>query len=265
MALRNLDKDSRLGKAFSCQVRQDNWSRVFHMSVGALYASAIVDISHTRNSVVHGSTWVVSGGHSGGGKIAQIQGHHYSQIKVGIEADGSNHWYFCIYDNAYSDGSSDYATYAVTVFPLAGALDATYETYTASVNGMRAEVQSASGHFTSVGSTSDLRLKSNLASIDGALSKLLALNGYTFDMNGNRETGLVAQEVLTVMPELVTGLPDSSMPEEDRQFMMENETYVLGLKYANMAGLFVEAFKEQQATINDLSARLAALENPTVS
>lgn len=260
MVLRNLGPDSLIGKSYSCQIRVNYWSRVFHMSVGALYASAIVDISHTRNSVVHGSTWLVSGGHSGGGRVAQIQGHYYSQIKVGIEADGSNDWFFDIYDNAYNDGASEYYTYSVQVIPLAGTLDVTYSTYTAGVNVMRAEAQSSSGYHTNVGSNSDLRLKSNLAAIDGALSKVRALNGYTFDINGGRETGLIAQDVLPIMPELVTGLPDESIPEADRQFMLENETYVLGLKYSNMAGLFVEAFKEQQEIIEALTARVATLE-----
>lgn len=262
MALRNLGPNSLIGTSYACQIRMNYWSRIFHMSVGALYASAIVDISHTRNSVVHGSTWVVSGGHAGGGKIAQIQGHHYSQIKVGIESDGANHWWFDIYDNAYNDGASEYYTYSVQVIPLAGTLDETYTSYTAgnAANGIRAEVQSSVGYHTNVGSTSDLRLKSNLSPIVGAVEKVRALNGYTFDMNGHRETGLVAQEVLTVMPELVTGLPDEGMPEADRQFMMDNQTYVLGLKYSNMAGLFVEALKEQQESIDALRTRLAALE-----
>ena len=51
--------------------------------------------------------------------------------------------------------------------------------------------------------TSDRRLKSGLRRIDGALSKLDRIAGYTYTMDGARKAGLVAQEVADILPEAV--------------------------------------------------------------
>jgi hypothetical protein len=257
-AVSNIGYTPQRGVSFNCAVRHNTWSRVFRMSVGPLYASAIVSISHTRNSVVHGSTMVVSGGHSSGGRIAQIEGHYYSGNRVGIEGDGGNDWWFCIYDNAYNDGSSNEYTFSITVIPLIGSLTNTYSSYTASSGSMRVELGLGTSVYTNNG-TSDARYKSNLEPITNALEIIKALNGFKFDLNGERETGLLAQDVLPVFPELVTGLPKADVPEDIRNEIIQNERYILGLKYDKMAGLFVEGIKEQQAQIETLKAEIAAL------
>src|SRR6056300_1191484 len=80
---------------------------------------------------------------------------------------------------------------------------------------------------------SDRRLKSNIERIEGALDKVCALGGYTFTMNDKPSTGLIAQEVLEVVPEAVHG-------SEETQY---------SLAYGNMIGLLVEAVKELRALI----------------
>ena len=80
---------------------------------------------------------------------------------------------------------------------------------------------------------SDRRLKSNIERIEGALDKVCALGGYTFMMNDKPSTGLIAQEVLEVLPEAVHG---------------SEETHY-SLAYGNMIGLLVEAVKELRALI----------------
>lgn len=236
------------------------YSRFFRMGVGALYASAMVSIAHTRNSVVMGSTWIVSGGHAGGGRIAQIEGHYYTGgYKVAIESDGNNDWYFCVYDSAYNVDGLAYSSWDVAVVPLAGNLTNIYTTYTAgSAGGIRVELSAGTGAYTS-NSTSDARYKQNITPITDAVSKIKMFNGCTFDMDGQRETGLLAQDVLPVFPELVIGLPEANVPEDIRNDIIQNERYVLGLKYDKMAGLFVEAIKEQQQQIETLTAEVAAL------
>ncbi|HBB58600.1 MAG TPA: hypothetical protein DCZ87_07975, partial [Chitinophagaceae bacterium] len=56
-------------------------------------------------------------------------------------------------------------------------------------------------------SSSDLRLKTNITTIDNALEKVMKLRGVNFNWkdtsNKVRSTGFIAQEVLSVMPELV--------------------------------------------------------------
>ena len=80
---------------------------------------------------------------------------------------------------------------------------------------------------------SDKRLKSKIERIEGALDKVCALGGYTFTMNDKSSTGLIAQEVLEVLPEAVHG---------------SEETHY-SLAYGNMIGLLVEAVKELRALI----------------
>jgi hypothetical protein len=93
----------------------------------------------------------------------------------------------------------------------------------------------ASGDITAF---SDQRLKSNINIIPEALAKIHKLNGYTFDVSQNefnnslkvspQHTGLVAQEVLEVLPEAVH---------------KDKEGYY-SLAYGNMIGLLVQAVKE---------------------
>jgi hypothetical protein len=75
---------------------------------------------------------------------------------------------------------------------------------------------------------SDKRAKSDIQKIENALDKIEQLNGYTFTMNDKRYTGVIAQEVLPVLPEAVTG--------------SEETNYAVA--YGNMMGLIIEAIKE---------------------
>jgi hypothetical protein len=92
---------------------------------------------------------------------------------------------------------------------------------------------------------SDLRLKSDLTRIEGALDKVCSLTGYTFDVNqrGIRSTGLIAQEVEKILPEAVHHHMESGY---------------LGVAYGNMMGLIVEAIKDLRAELNDLKQKVGA-------
>jgi hypothetical protein len=80
---------------------------------------------------------------------------------------------------------------------------------------------------------SDKRAKSDIQKIENALDKIEQLNGYTFTMNDKRYTGVIAQEVLPVLPEAVTG---------------SEETHY-AVAYGNMMGLIIEAIKELKEKI----------------
>lgn len=88
---------------------------------------------------------------------------------------------------------------------------------------------------------SDIRVKTNIARIENAIEKVKSLNGYTYDRldmpeGSPRQTGVVAQEVLQVLPEAVSG--------------SDEEHY--SVAYGNMVGLLIEAIKEQQVIIDEL-------------
>jgi hypothetical protein len=96
--------------------------------------------------------------------------------------------------------------------------------------------------------TSDKRHKNNIQTIPNALEKVSKLNGVTWEWNDDvnevtkqsPKTGLIAQEVLEVLPEVVK----------------QKEDGFLGLDYSKMMGLLVEAIKEQQSQIEELKSKL---------
>ena len=91
---------------------------------------------------------------------------------------------------------------------------------------------------------SDLRVKSNLEKITGALDKVAAINGYTFTRSDGdsdeRHAGVVAQEVQEVLPEVV------SVDKEGR----------LSVAYGNMVALLIEALKEEKSKREALEGEL---------
>jgi hypothetical protein len=101
--------------------------------------------------------------------------------------------------------------------------------YRLTVNG---EIASSGDHI----AYSDARFKTQLEKIPTALQKLHKISGYTFrkvasssnSISNRRHTGVVAQEVLKVLPEAVY---------EDSQGYMS-------VAYGNMMGLVIEAIKE---------------------
>ena len=86
--------------------------------------------------------------------------------------------------------------------------------------------------------TSDERLKKDIVKIDNALEKVNQLNGYTFlkEGDGQRTTGVLAQELLNVLPEAV----------------FEREDGYYSVSYGNMVGLLIEAIKELQGEVRRL-------------
>ena len=92
--------------------------------------------------------------------------------------------------------------------------------------------------------TSDKRHKNNIQLIPNALEKVSKLNGVTWEWNDDvnevtkstPKTGLIAQEVQEVLPEVVKTRDDG----------------FLALDYSKMMGLMVEAIKEQQQQIEKL-------------
>jgi hypothetical protein len=105
----------------------------------------------------------------------------------------------------------------------------------------------AQGNITAYGSPSDINLKDNIENIPNALEKLLTLNGVNFNYkkDGSRSTGVIAQEVEKVLPEVVY---ETTNPEQTETFK--------AVRYGNMVGLLIEAIKEQQAYINTLEDKI---------
>tara|TARA_B100001778_G_scaffold74576_1_gene59758 strand:+ start:4255 stop:7890 length:3636 start_codon:yes stop_codon:yes gene_type:complete len=91
-----------------------------------------------------------------------------------------------------------------------------------------------------VSTDSDIAYKYNLEKIEDARYKIEQLNGYTFDRNDTnderRYCGLIAQEIEKVIPEVIIKKHDGKMR----------------VLYNNLAGLFVECFKDLYKEIDKL-------------
>jgi hypothetical protein len=94
---------------------------------------------------------------------------------------------------------------------------------------------------------SDARKKTNITTIDKALETVTKMRGVFYDKineeNKGRQLGVIAQEVNEILPEAVN-------------YSADTDEY--GVKYGNMAGLFIEAIKELNAKIANLEAQLAS-------
>ena len=90
---------------------------------------------------------------------------------------------------------------------------------------------------------SDSRLKSNIITLGGTLSKLMLIDGKNYTMKTNEsilKIGLLAQEVQKAFPELVKKANDSEG--------------TLSVNYQGMIPVLINAIKEQQKQINELKA-----------
>lgn len=100
---------------------------------------------------------------------------------------------------------------------------------------------------------SDRRLKSDIVPIEGALDKIMALEGVSYKKirTQREELGFIAQDIQRVLPEVVLG----------------SEENYYSVRYTGVVPVLVEAMQEQQAEIEardaqieQLETRLAALE-----
>jgi len=87
---------------------------------------------------------------------------------------------------------------------------------------------------------SDERLKSNIVTVPDALAKVTAMRGvhYTRDDTGRDHTGVIAQEIQKIAPEVVLTADD--------------EINTLSVDYGNITGYLIEAIKELKAEIEEL-------------
>ena len=87
---------------------------------------------------------------------------------------------------------------------------------------------------------SDRRVKENIVTIDNALDKVTKLRGVTYTRKDiedkSTKVGVIAQEVLEVLPEVVS----------------EDKDGKYSVAYGNLAGVFIEAIKELENRIKEL-------------
>jgi hypothetical protein len=112
-----------------------------------------------------------------------------------------------------------------------------------------------SGSSTTYNTSSDYRLKTNIAPMVGALDKVALLKPvtYSWKVDGELGQGFIAHELQEVIPQCVTG-------EKDAVDADGNPVYQ-GIDTSYLVATLTAAIQEQQALIENLTTRLAALEN----
>ena len=113
-------------------------------------------------------------------------------------------------------------------------------------NAVRFTFDADNGNFTATGNItafSDERLKDNIETLDG--SKVLDMRGVSYTKDGKAGSGVIAQELEKVAPELV--------------MTNEKEDGMKSVAYGNLVGYLIEAVKDQQKQIDELKAQLDGL------
>ena len=113
---------------------------------------------------------------------------------------------------------------------------------------------STNGSATAYNTSSDYRLKENIAPMTGALAKVAALKPvtYTWKASGETDEGFIAHELQEVCPSAVTGEKDAVDAEGNPQYQ--------GIDTSFLVATLTAAIQEQQALIESLTARVVALE-----
>ena len=110
---------------------------------------------------------------------------------------------------------------------------------------------------TTISAISDIRFKENVRDLDVGLDKIMALKPRLYDWkegkgaNIKNARGFIAQEFEQVFPDLIDEWKDPA-PEGEEPYKAVN---------ADLIPVLVKAIQEQQAIIEALTARVAALES----
>jgi hypothetical protein len=91
--------------------------------------------------------------------------------------------------------------------------------------------------------SSDARLKSNIVSLGSTLSRLLLIDGKSYEMKGKQKIGVLAQEIQEVFPELVS----------------EDENEMLAVNYQGLVPVLINALKEQESKFEKQQAEIEEL------
>ena len=118
--------------------------------------------------------------------------------------------------------------------------------------------------FTSVAfiTSSDYRLKENIAPMVGALEKVVQLKPvtYTWKADGSDGQGFIAHELQAVIPDAVVGEKDAVETYTDEEGNEQTRIKAQGIDTSFLVATLTAAIQEQQTIINDLKARVTALE-----
>jgi len=113
-----------------------------------------------------------------------------------------------------------------------------------------------------VSTTSDIRMKKNISELPYGLADLMNLNPVRYDWKDENDTapqiGLIAQEVLKVIPEVVQATETKVDLISGKESLVEAEVY--SMNYDMLIPVLIKSIQDQQMIIDDLNRRLLAVE-----
>jgi hypothetical protein len=220
-------------------------SQLLHVNGNALVASFLY-INTISDNVVNNNNQI-TGNHTGSTYTQwRIKGSKNSYAGFFDEYSGVNGMMYDIDGNGgiYREGSGRWYLYHnVSNNCLGVAASTTSSSYRLYVSGAIYSTDDIVAY-------SDRRKKTNIITIDNALDKVNRMRGVFYDkiddIKKGRQTGVIAQEINEVLPEVVT-------------YAKDVDEY--GVSYGNVVGVLIEAIKEQCSIIDKLSKRIEDLEN----
>ena len=127
---------------------------------------------------------------------------------------------------------------------------------------------STGGSTTSYNTSSDYRLKENIAPMTGALAKVAQLKPVTYKWKstGEESQGFIAHELKTVVPDCVTGEKDETevvdiKDEEGNVIGQETKPKYQGVDTSFLVATLTAAIQELKAIVDAQATRIVALES----
>ena len=167
------------------------------------------------------------------------------QVAGGVGIGGDLYVGGVLYNNGTAVGTTivDNTSTNATYYPVMSSTNAGTLT-TASVSSTKLTFNPSTGQLTAVAliSSSDRNLKENITTIDNAMEIIQQLRGVGFSWkeNGKKSYGVIAQELETILPELV-GTDGNNFKS---------------VSYLPLIGFLIEAIKQQQVEISNIKQDL---------
>ena len=142
-----------------------------------------------------------------------------------------------------------------------GSTTGTYAILFTNPNGIVGSIQTSASS-TSYVTSSDYRLKENVAPMTSALATVSALKPvtYTWKADGSQGQGFIAHELQAIVPEAVTGEKDAVETYTDEDGNEQTRIKPQGIDTSFLVATLTAAIQELKAELDTTKARLAALE-----
>jgi len=226
--------------AIGLTVKDTNAGAANYFSVQYNGTSGVADVKAQSSG---GSTTLAFSTSSSGTTSERMRIDSSGRMGLGTSSPDSNYY--------LTVGVTSSDTYAAARFNR-GTTSSTTSIAFANPNGVVGSI-STSGTSTAYNTSSDYRLKHDIAPMTGALAKVAALKPVTYKWktDGSDGEGFIAHELAEVAPQCVTG-------EKDAVDADGNPVYQ-GIDTSFLVATLTAAIQEQQAIINAQQAALTAL------